>query len=114
MKRFALPALFVAAAFFAFNSTASAHPGHGGGPGHSHGGGGYGSYYGQSYGGGSCRSGGFGYSPYRSNYYRSQPRGFGNYGNSYHNHGHNHAHNHGYNSGGLRIRTGSFGFGIRF
>lgn len=107
MKRFALPALLVAAAFFTFNSTASAHPGHGGGPGHSHGGG-YGSYYGPSYGyGGGCNSGYRGYGSYRrSSGYYLQPRSYGNFGHQHHNHG--------YNSGGLRIRTGNFGFGIRF
>lgn len=114
MKRFALPALFVAAAFFAFNSTASADHGHGGRPGHSHGGGGYGSYYGQSYGGGSgCNSRGFGSSYHRGNYF-NQSRSYRNYGRQYHNRGFNRGFNRGYNQGGIRIRTGNFGFGLRF
>lgn len=97
--RYTLMTVFLfGAALFGAATTASAHPGHGGGPGHFH-----------SHNHGSVII-------YRSNFV--SPYYFNNYSNFYyqqpvilhrrHLHGHNGLHNH----GGLFIRTGGIRFGI--
>lgn len=119
MKRFALPMLMVGIAVFGMSAVASAHPGHGGGPGHSHGQ--SSNYYGQS----RCGSGYGNYNQgYQSSYYvqprRSSGYGYSGYGNSYNQYGNGYSqygngynqYNQGHNHGGIRLRTGSFGFGL--
>ncbi len=113
MKRIALPAMLVAVAFFGVSSTASAHPRHGGGPGHSHGNrGGFNS----SFAPGGCYGGGGGYGSYsrRSTTYFVQPRSYNNFGyqsfgNGYRNRSFNR-----YNQSGLRLRSGGLNIGLRF
>jgi len=119
MKRFALPALILAAAVFGLSSTASAGHQHGGNYGQSYGNYSYGNQgYNSSFAPGGCYSRGY-YPQTRNNYYPQSYQynnyGYNSYGNGWNSYGngHNHYHNN-YNQGGLRLRSGGLSFGLRF